>query len=750
MRPASLILCALTFSHFGAANETGSAAGICAALHDISIDPNESYYVRDLQLSRGGVKFYLTEGILSFATPVEGRRVAAVFTTAEVEAGDAEVIVMPPRRSERASLAAFTKSPNLDEHFQSATFLFSDDTAREIMAQINDRPVRRAADFALRAKSAADPIIRDVTARLDIRLVRALLDRHPIDQGFFFSLIGAPNLGNFAVLYEPTAFEPVTIGRPGVESPEERFKLWASFRPRSAPPYNLPPPRIHSYHIETGILADLSMDVNARFDMDGSPEDGRILPFALSDRLAVDSASVDGKPAEIMQRGGFGPEGLAAGSFLIITPEPLTPGTAHQVTVHYHGSLIRRVDSGAYFVDQRNAWYPQNGTTLANFDLLFRFPANLRLVSTGEPVSEAEDGSVRVVHRRTSVPELMAGFNLGAYDLDSVENGGYHVECYSISSSPSGLKTIAAQTSQILEFYSRLWGTLPIHSIAVSPIPGYFGQGFPGLIYLSTVSYMRQEDRPAKLRSSQMDTFFSELLLPHEVAHQWWGNAIAPADYRSAWLVEAMANDSALQYLLKQEGPEAVNQVLERYRQDLLDLRNGRTVESAGPVDFGLRLMENEDTFVWHTVIYEKGTWILHMLRERLGNEAFRKMQVQMLREFASKPITNEDFRLLASRFVPPDSPDRDLSVFFDTWVYGTGVPTLRLTRGAHATTLNLTGTDEDFTVDIPLRCQLAGRPQRRVVRAVFGSQVLGESAKVSTCELPGPFDFLYSASDEK
>ncbi len=113
----------------------------------MSLDPEQTYRVRELSLARGDIKIYLTEGILSFVTPVTGHVVAAIFTTTGAEAGDAEVLVLPPQRSERASLASFIKRPNLDEHFTSALFLFSDDTVKELVQQIEQRPIRKAPEI---------------------------------------------------------------------------------------------------------------------------------------------------------------------------------------------------------------------------------------------------------------------------------------------------------------------------------------------------------------------------------------------------------------------------------------------------------------------------------------------------------------------------------------------------------------------------------------------------------------------------
>ena len=732
---------------------SNSAANVALALHQMALDPEQTYRVRDLHLSRGDIKIYLTEGALSFVTSVEGRVVAALFTTQGIEAGDAEVLLLPPQRSERASLASFAKTPNLDEHFTTALFFFSDNTGKELLTQLGEQPIRKSPETAAQIASTMDPIVRDVSSQIDVRLVQALLDNHNSEEGFFYALIAGRELGTFDVIYEPDDFEPVSMGRVASAADNQlKFQLWTAFRPRHAPAFVDPISRLSNYRIDTTIRPDLTMSVAASFDVVASPGEGRVLAFDLSGRLKISSATIDDKPAEVFQRDSIRLAELKSlGTFLLISDAPLAAGKQYRVELHYEGSVIRQTQDGSYFVDERNAWYPHRNPMLATFDLTFRSPANLVLVSTGDLVSDETNGDVRTVHRRTGVPEPLAGFNLGNYDLSAEQHGLYRVECYAnkgsitfLNNPDQGLQDVSKETERILDYYTQRWIQLPIHSVAVSPVPGYFGQGFPGLIYLSSVSYMRREDRPAQLRGPRMDAFFSGLLLPHEVAHQWWGNIVSAADYRTAWLIEAMANYSALQYLEKTEGAATVEAALDRYRDDLTVEENGKTIDSAGPVDFGLRLLNNASTRVWHTVLYEKGTWILHMLHQRLGEENFAKMQSRMLQEYASKPISNEDFRKTASSFIPEGAPDKTLALFFDSWVYGTGIPKMLLKAEGEGGLLQVTGVDEDFTADVPLTCQSkSGKEEIKWVRVSSGSN----SIETAGCRLPSPHSFLYSSN---
>jgi hypothetical protein len=748
-----LALAALALCGLARAEVPQTAAALAAELQQLSIDPAQTYRVRDLQLFRGDLKIYLTEGVLSFAAPLAGRRVAVVFTTAHSEGGDGEVLTFPSQRSERASLLRFSKTPNLDEHLNSAVFFFSDNTAQELRRQIEEKPIHLAADLAPELAQEANSILRENSSAIEVRLVGSLLDHHPSERGFFYGMIGGRDQGAFDVGYDPDKFEPISIGRVAaatIPGAEPRFQVWASFRPRGAAPFVNNADRLKNYRVETTIHPDLSMSSLARFDYMADDSGGPVVMLNLATRLRITSAAIDGKSAEVFERKSIGTvETKGAGAFLLIAASSLQSSTAHQIEVHYEGSVIRQTGTGGYFVDERNQWYPFISPMLTTFDLIFHCPENLRLVATGEPVSEEVKAGVRTVHRKTPVAEPLAGFNLGDYTITSETHGPYLIDVYANrTTGAEPALSIPADAASVLDYYSRRWMPLPIRSLAISPIEGYFGQGFPGLIYLSNIAYMREEDRPPALRDPRGNSFFSELLLPHELAHQWWGNMVSQADYRAAWLLEAMANYSALQYLERSKGSAELDAALASFRDDLSREQDGKPVESAGPVDFGERLLDNSGLNVWHAVVYEKGAWILHMLHRRLGDEGFQKLQMRMLERYATKPISNEDFRELAAGFVPATQPDRTLNLFFETWIYGTGLPRMALRKASRGVVLNLSGVDDDFTLDVPMDCQEAGgKPYVRWVRAITGDNII-DLPRHNACELPADTDFLRLPAD--
>jgi hypothetical protein len=719
-------------------------------LNQLSIDPAQTYRVRELVIARGDIKIYLTEGILAFAKPVAGKTIAAVFTTSHTDAGDAEILVLPPTRSERAALASFTKAPNLNEHLQSAVFFFADETAEELRKQLQDQPVHpEPADEKELADTAAR-VLRIDSEQIDVKLARALLDNHTAARGFFYGILGGRSLGIFDVIYEPTRFEPISIGRvAALEEGAQSFQVWCSFRPRRSSPPPLSTSSITDYRLDTVIHPDLSMSSQARFAYHASSEDGRTVSLELSSHLRLTSARIDGQPVEVFQhtQGAVEQPVRKGAAILLVAGAPLASNATHEVEVSFEGSVVRRTASGNYFVDERNSWYPFVTPMLATFDLTFHCPQNLRIVSTGELISDEVANGVRTVHRKTQAAEPLAGFNLGEYDANTLEHGPYRIEVFGnkleqIVSSPAELP---AQAARILDKYTARWLPLNIHSLAISPIEGYFGQGFPGLIYLSSISYLREEDRPAQFRNAQLDSFFSEMLLPHEIAHQWWGCMVSQADYRTAWLFEAMSNYAALEFLEETKGRAALDAVLERYRKDLLATDQGKAIESAGPVDFGERLLDKNGLRTWHNIIYEKGAWILHMLRMRMGDEAFHTLQTRLLRDFQGKLLSNEDFRKLAAELLPAEQTDKTLSAFFENWIYSTGIPSVKFRSAGNNVSLRISGVDEGFALDLPLRCNDASdKEQTEWVHAGAGDNSYEMPAGRKACQLPKQTDYLY------
>ena len=101
--------------------------------------------------------------------------------------------------------------------------------------------------------------------------------------------------------------------------------------------------------------------------------------------------------------------------------------------------------------------------------------------------------------------------------------------------------------------------------------------------------------------------------------------------------------------------------------------------ESAGPIVWGERLPGRPNSGAWRVITYGKGTWILHMLRRRMGDDAFFKLLAELRRRYEFKSVTTADFIALARELRPKGMASEVIDAFFDNWVFSTGIPALKL-----------------------------------------------------------------------
>ena len=750
----------------------GTAADLARAIRENSFDRAECYRVRDLRLVKEDLKIYLTDGHLIFSKPVAGKRIAAVFT-ADVDGGDAEVILMPPSRAERSSLARFIDSPNLDEHFRAALFLFTGDDYQALKAQFDQSPANQPApEIAPLLDEQWTPTLRNLAASYQTRLVLDLLGGPAHPPGLFAALLTGVRYQNFDVIFDPASPEQISAGQIVTRENRLYFDTWASFPDRSSRLKPVPPRidlDLSDFRVEAQIEPDLSMTAVTRVKV--TPKvDGMIsATFDISPAMTVSDVTVDGKPAEVLQRDSLRLNLTRGGNnlFLVVPSEPLRAGRQYEFVFHEAGRVIYSAGDNVFYVSARGNWYPTHGSQFANFDLKFRYPRDLELVTPGDVVSDRTEGDWRTTERRTPAPIRMAGFNLGDYEHARVERGGLVVDVCAnralekalqpkpqlppmipgptartrhidpLSEAPLNppppdpmerLQALATEVSAAMDFMKSTFGPPALPHLTVSPIPGTFGQGFPGLIYLSTLAYLKHVPRSAFNPTESQELFYEDVLQAHETAHQWWGNRVTAATYRDYWLMEALANYSALLYLEKSRGERSTDLMLDSYRTGLLEKSQaGQTVESTGPIVLGPRLENSLEPRAWRVITYGKGSWILQMLRRRLGDARFVAMLAEVMKRYDHKELSTEQFRETAAAFLPPKSDDPKLETFFDQWVYGTGIPAMKLSYSikGKAPALRLVGTltqsevDPDFTAYVPVEIQVSrGRTITEWVRS--------------------------------
>jgi Peptidase family M1 domain len=792
--------------------QSHTAADLGHAVLTAGFDASNCYRVRDLEISEEDAHFYLTDGFILFGKPVNGAPIAAIFS-AEVAGGDAEVLLLPPNRSERKALSQYTNSPNLDEHFTNAIFFFTEAQARGLADQIRKKnEIKPSPDVGAVLADQWSTTLANLSGSFESRLVLDLLDESPARKGFFQAIIQGRKLGNFQVGYESRSDEQINAGQMNTRNGKTYWDTWTSFAlrardntPAHTPPVHVREEEILSYRMEATLDPALTLHCVTRIKVRITPDSSRAIPLDLSAQMRATEAAIDGVPAEIYSReslrNGF-VQSTGNELLLVVPAQPLEPGSEHEIEIHHEGNVV--VDTGheVYLVTSRGTWYPNRGSQFANYDVTWRYPKSIELISAGQVKEDRTDGDIRVTRRVPDGRIDLLAFNLGHYDGKTVEHNGVQIE---INAGPDvkaamrirqsdppvdpelenpirrrvargvlnngvlnnsipkteepppasppvspevQMAQVADEIAAALDFFRARFGDPPLSRIEVTPLPGRFGQGFAGMIYLPTLSFLSPTMRPLSLMPSWQRVFFSDLLRAHETAHQWWGNLITSSGYHHEWLMEALSNYSALLFLESRNGPKFVDRILDEYRRELLAKGpDGQTAESEGPVVDGRRLESSNNPEAWNAVAYGKGTWIIHMLRRRMGDAQFIKLLAELRRRYEWKTIDTDQFRLLCAGFLPKGSSDPTLENFFDEFVYGTGLPALKLTYSVKGKpgAWKLTGTvaqsevPDDFSVSVPIEIQTG---KGKIVREVItGSEPVAFSVPVTIANAKAVLD---------
>jgi aminopeptidase N len=258
----------------------------------------------------------------------------------------------------------------------------------------------------------------------------------------------------------------------------------------------------------------------------------------------------------------------------------------------------------------------------------------------------------------------------------------------------SNAETVAQTSARVVEFFSLAFGPYPYSSLALSQMPGRNSQGWPGLVFLSSYAYLSPEERQQAHLGPVASLHYSGFMQVHEIAHQWWGDLIGWKSYRDQWLMEALANYSAI-LALEPERPADCKLVLQAYREQLLAKNEeGEEVARAGPVTLGLRLSSSHFPDGYDTVSYGRGAWLLHMLRTMMRDAAPAKSKpkadsaepflraLRKLRErYQGKEISTAEFLRVMEEELPDSlryEGSNSLDWFFEGWVKGRAVPHLQ------------------------------------------------------------------------
>jgi hypothetical protein len=675
------------------AGHAAEPAELLAAIRSGPARPDLAVRVQSFRLGTGLGAVLLDDGVLVPAEPVAGRPVEWVFI------GDGHALMEPPDEVERAQMELFTGGPVLDERFDRAVFAIALDAASDALMRLpragGDSRVGEAAALLEQWRSSPERRLLDA----DARLLRDAFD-DPLGRGFFCGYFRGRELGRFLWVVDPLAEEQVTIGQfvaaqledPArrrverhLEREQRRGKLiglavddlgiwdtWVSTSLRAA----------------DGVPTPGTTGVEPRHYAIDATMDGKQLELAAVARVELD-VLVDGLRAVTIEvgtdlvplavRDGNGQELAFEHSWdelTVLLARPAAAGSSLTIEIEYRGTPFERVTSGAYLQRSPLGWYPHAGSVdRASYEVVVRWPRRYQLLGSGRVIEEGIDQEKRRWQRRAlEVRSLGFSFEIGDFDTITGRVGEVAVTVAIDRLGQGASRGLAEEVLESVEgplaYYQSIFGPYPLDELVVVSCPRSFSQGLLGFVTLSTAGIVDWD-----IWSSLLGYQDRRLLIAHELAHQWWGNQVGWRSYRDQWISEAMANYAALLYernRLVGQGEQRIGLGPTSGWQAELGrfTRNGRPVESLGPVALGARLNSSLGGDAYQAIVYKKGAVVLDMLARLFGEGAFLDILREVVRAADGRVISTDDFLTLLERI-----GGVELDWFRRQYVLGTGLP---------------------------------------------------------------------------
>jgi len=699
---------------------------LLTALNALAVDSQHVYTVSTkdrVELRKADTVLAFQDGKIAFFQSFEGRITGFVFS------GIGHVVALPRDPVEKQQVARFLGAPVLDEQFLSAYVRFTDGTDQDLLREFQRAGVTPAVDeqFASLWWTSLDRLNPSHSLRI-------LVEKYSNPPApFFHAGIDGVVTGPLDILLDDMQNENFSLGQPRAVGKTTYYDVWSSYRVPGSPSFSMGFDAIR-YSIDTTIHPDNSLEASASIEFRAAVSQ-QFLGVQLSRALKITAVTGDdGEALPFFQNEGLTQQEIDSrgqDSLIVFLSKPPAPGSTFKLHFRYSGNVIEDAGNSVLFVGARESWYPHYGDAaeFAFYDLTFHWPKRLRLVATGNKSTEREEGDLRAATWKTEIPVPEAGFNLGEYASTSLPSENRTIDVYAnkqleeylrsrlstptppeiasrhssmtrpqlgedipaLPPSPAAfLKQLARAIDSSIRFYELYAGPFPFRNLGVSQIPGAFGQGWPGLLYLSTFSFLPDEAQYRAGLSPTGRAFFSDVVPFHEVAHQWWGNVVGWSSYQDQWIDEAIAEYLALQFADSQKNQDhPLNTWLTHYRKRLTTKAEGedRVPADIGPVIAGRRLISSRSPDAYSVVVYAKGVWIMHMLREMLRQPAangkdpdarFISLFHTLVSKYARKALTTADLQREVEAVMTPRMDlegGRSMEWFFDEYVRGTGIP---------------------------------------------------------------------------
>jgi hypothetical protein len=752
--PLALVAMLLMPIELSSAQEGQGAMRIYDQIKNVLLDENKVAEAKSLVLTRDAAVFRLNTGKICLFQPVEGRVTGAVFV------GEGVFEFSPPTEIERYQLNKFTEQENLSEAYEELFLLFSDTTAAELEHKLSfspgEVPLRLASIRSDCHKRVSEEKARNLCCRV---LEQFLADSSQMatqsqgGRGFFYADINTLRLERLLFTFDPAKVEEVALERPAPTyySVHARDLICSFHRAedyaRSSVVKDTPLPgermdaiKVMHYRMEVEISGTKKLSANVDLDFESLMDGINVVSFRLHPDLEIERVTNSQGDSLCFIR-----EKERYGVSVLLT-RPTSSAEERRLTFKYSGKIIDQNWYGDFYIRSGSSWYPRYGyLPRATYDLTFKSPRAYEFVSIGKKTKEWTEGDHRCTQWVEDFPTSQASFNYGRFKIHGLEHEGIPpVSVYYLEESDKKFtadfnrflgqygdvqimlldskskENIGADLVNSLNFFQTVYGKCPFPKLAATEIPASYGVGYPGLVHLSWGTFMGEGELP--------ETKFKHVSFrAHEVAHQWWAHTVREETYHDRWLTEGFAEYSGAWFAqMSTQDNEGFFEQVEEWRKDIMGKGHKESVGSeAGPLWLGYRLNSSESSD-YATLVYEKGAFVLHMLRNLMMDYNARSDSsfIAMMRDFVEthygKEASTEDFKEIVEKHV-----GEDMDWFFDQWVYGVGIPTYKFSYSTEPTAdgkyivsceVDQENVPEDFRMWVPILLDF-GMNQHAILR---------------------------------
>lgn len=419
--------------------------------------------------------------------------------------------------------------------------------------------------------------------------------------------------------------------------------------------------------------------------------------------MNVESVMVDDKNVDFVHKDG---------KLSIKLEKPVADGNISVVFIRYYGipanGLIitkNRFGDRTFFADNwpdraRN-WIPcvDHPSDKAKVEYRVFAPSRYKVVANGILVEESSlENGIKLTHWKEdiSIPTKVMVIGVAKFASQLVKTvGGIDIWTYVFPEDrEKGFGDYEAAVEPFV-FFSDEIGSYPYEKLAnVQSKTMFGGMENAGCIFYSERSVSGEKK--------------VEGLMAHEIAHQWFGNSVTERDWHHIWLSEGFATYYTSRYLEQKYGES-------RMRLQMTHSRNRVIMaierEPAPIIDTTITDLMN----LLSTYSYQKGAWVLHMLRNELGDAEFRTCIRTYYSRYRNQTALSEDFQNTIE-----DVSGKDLSRFFNQWLYREEIPVLEIgwvynTRRDEVT-LTVKQAQEGGLFSFPLEIEVVGEKGEKVI----------------------------------